>query len=334
MDDNRLRQYISGNLSQEEREAVVSWIEESEENLARYASLKADDAFGSMPYTISSKSPAGKKRPTFTAILGKVAAAALIPLAVLSGYLYNSRESVRKDLNTMIEQTALLTTDGKTMMEYSVAPGVKGQVTLPDGSKVWLNSASKLTCPLVFDAKERVLSLSGEGYFDVVKNPDWPMLVKTPLGITAKVLGTKFNLSAYEDDDNVKFTLVSGNVILVDEKTGNEHKALPTHEVAVSRSKQTEGEAQGKVQKVDVFKNTAWKEGILLFEDTPMSEVIKRLERWYGVEIVLLDKLILNNLFTASFDSESINQVLEMIKISSLVDYSIEDRKVTIWSAR
>lgn len=331
MDEQKLKAYIEGTLDRKDREQVVSWIEESDENFALFSEMKAADAFDTMPYTVhSSRKRKGARRILDIGV--KVAAAMAIPLMVLAGYLYFDRGAVKKELSTMTEQTSLLTADGENMMQYSVAPGVKGKVTLPDGSTVWLNSGSKITCPLVFGPKERVVTLSGEGFFDVVTNPEWPMLVKTSRGITAKVLGTQFNFCAYEDEAEVKFTLVSGSVVLVDEKSGDERVAVPSQQFSANFADMSHPE--GKIQNVDVSKSTAWKDGILLFDDTPMSEVFRRLERWYGVEIHVEEESILTDLFTASFDSESIGQVLDMIKITSLVDYAIKEKVVTITSAK
>ena len=99
-----------------------------------------------------------------------------------------------------------------------VNTGLKGMVVLPDGSRVWLNSSSSLQCPERFDRDKRLITLDGEGYFEVAHNKKWPMYVKTSKGYTVKVTGTSFNLSSYSDDDRLVVTLISGEITMLNNK--------------------------------------------------------------------------------------------------------------------
>jgi len=202
---------------------------------------------------------------------------------------------------------------GETVLNYKVNPGVKGTIVLPDGSEVILNSASTLRTPTKYENGKRVVELDGEGYFKVESNPDWPMYVKTLKGVTVKVTGTEFNLSTYSDDAALKLTLVRGKVSLIDEKDEKEVAVRENEEVVVGAKTKLEKPTH---KAADLRLNTSWKDGYLVFDNTPIREVIKKMERWYGVEITVLDSHVMNNTFTASFRSESLQQVLTLLDIT------------------
>lgn len=122
-------------------------------------------------------------------------------------------------------------------LEYHTNKGVKGRVTLPDGSIVWLNSDSELKCPAQFSGDSREINFSGEGYFDVVKNPEKPMIVKLENGIQVIVKGTKFNLTSYKNDDNVSALLLSGNITVLRTKHSKQEeiKVKPNERIWIEK---------------------------------------------------------------------------------------------------
>ena len=152
------------------------------------------------------------------------------------------------------------------------------------------------------------------------------MLVKTSKDYTVKVTGTTFNLSSYNDDDKLVITLISGEVSLINNKRkrNNEIKMVPNQELTILSEKSKLKENANTV------KSTAWKDGLLLFDNTPMREVIKKIERWYGVNIIVKDSKIYDYRFTAKFKSESVSQVLEILKLSSNINSHIEDTTITL----
>ncbi len=212
-------------------------------------------------------------------------------------------------------------------LSYYVNPGVKGYVLLPDSSQVWLNSGSRLDCPPQFDSTFRMVEVSGEAYFKVKSNKEWPLYVKTSKGITVEVTGTEFNLTSYDNDSDFRFTLVSGNVTLIREGTNQKIAVNPLEEITIpDNTKLT-----GKRTSANLQLNTSWKEGFLVFSNTQMSEVIKKMERWYGVNFSVKDQELLQYNFTANFQSESITQVLELLKITSNIGYIIHEKDVTLF---
>ena len=342
MNDDILLKYHNGELDEKARAEVLSWLESDPAHLVHFASLHLSDTIKGMNQAAISEKEAvdrlsasgwpedRKKRFTFTrwmTVAARVAAVLLIPLAILSLLVIarKNAEISRLTAEAKAERIAPVQQDASWL--YTVNPGVKGDVLLPDGSRVRLNSASSLRCPDRFAAESRVVELSGEGFFEVVSDPDWPLYVKTPKGVTVKVTGTKFNVCAYEDDEALKLTLVEGNVTLIHDASDRHFDVRPNEEMVFYSGRKV----QPLKKSVDVQPAIVWKDGILLFENARMDGVVKKLERWYCVSITVLDPAILSMQFTASFESESLSQVLQLLKITSKIDYRIKGRDVTLF---
>ncbi len=331
MTEEFLHNYIDGKLGKKDRKEVVKWIHSSKENADRYAEIKADYVFATMPdITLKSRE---RRRRDFTLALTRIAAALLLPVAALAAWSFVTQEKRLDTYATLYENLKGRSIDATGMMEYTVNSGVKGKVVLPDSTVVWLNSATTLSCPSVFDPEKREVTLVGEAFFDVRTNPDWPMYIKTTKGFTAKVTGTKFNLSAYNNDEELKLTLLEGKVSLLEDVTHQEIEVAPMDEIKLKETGTVNGTPKysGVKQAANVYNNTAWKDGFLVFDDTPMTEVIRKMERWYGVSIDIKDPKIEAYHFTANFSSESLDRVLELIKSSSFVDYTIDGKMVTLY---
>ena len=319
-----LHKYYNGTASDDERREVLAWVDASPANKEEFLQREADFVFGNLPDSEPSQAARAQimhvvepKRKRLR-ILSAVASAAAI--FVVGAFLW-----VLHDNNRLNDQVASLTAQnqkliaipelvqGESVLSYKVNPGVKGTIVLPDGSEVILNSASTLRTPARFENGKRVVELEGEGYFKVESNPDWPMYVRTSRGVTVKVTGTEFNLSTYSDDAALKLTLVRGKVSLLDEKSETEVVVREKEEVVVGARAQLEKPTR---KTADMKLNTSWKDGYLVFDNTPIREVIKKMERWYGVDITVADARVMNNTFTASFRSESLQQVLTLLDIT------------------
>ncbi len=319
-----LHNYFNGTASDDERREILAWVDASSANKEEFLQREADFVFGNLPDSEPSQAARAQimhvvepKRKRLR-ILNAVASAAAI--FVVGAFLW-----VLHDNNRLNDQVASLTAQnekliaipelvqGESVLSYKVNPGVKGTIVLPDGSEVILNSASTLRTPARFENGKRVVELEGEGYFKVESNPDWPMYVRTSRGVTVKVTGTEFNLSTYSDDAALKLTLVRGKVSLLDEKSETEVVVREKEEVVVGARAQLEKPTR---KTADMKLNTSWKDGYLVFDNTPIREVIKKMERWYGVDITVADASVMNNTFTASFRSESLQQVLTLLDIT------------------
>ena len=327
-----LHKYFNGTASDDERREVLAWVDASPANKEEFLQREADFVFGNLPDSEPSQAARAQimhvvepKRKRLR-ILNAVASAAAI--FVVGAFIW-----VLHDNNRLNDQVASLTAQnqkliaipelvqGESVLSYKVNPGVKGTIVLPDGSEVILNSASTLRTPARFENGKRVVELEGEGYFKVESNPDWPMYVRTSRGVTVKVTGTEFNLSTYSDDAALKLTLVRGKVSLLDEKSETEVVVREKEEVVVGARAQLEKPTR---KTADMKLNTSWKDGYLVFDNTPIREVIKKMERWYGVDITVADARVMNNTFTASFRSESLQQVLTLLDITCSIKSKIK----------
>ena len=319
-----LHKFFNGTASDDERREVLAWVDASPANKEEFLQREADFVFGNLPDSEPSQAARAQimhvvepKRKRLRILSAVASAAAIFVVGAFIWVLHNN--------NRLNDQVASLTAQnekliaipelvqGESVLSYKVNPGVKGTIVLPDGSEVILNSASTLRTPAKFENGKRVVELEGEGYFKVESNPDWPMYVRTSLGVTVKVTGTEFNLSTYSDDAALKLTLVRGKVSLLDEKNETEVVVKEKEEVVIGAKAQLEKPAR---KPADLKLNTSWKDGYLVFDNTPIREVIKKMERWYGVDITVADSNVMNNHFTASFRSESLQQVLTLLDIT------------------
>lgn len=206
---------------------------------------------------------------------------------------------------------------------YTVNSSLQGNIILPDSTRVTLNSGSSLRLANDFGTGTRTVYLDGEGYFDVHKDKDVPFLIKTPQDVLVTVTGTKFNLKCFSDDSKFDLTLIQGSVKITkpNEEVLN---VLPSQEVIINKDFHT----QTLVQSPD--ESTVWTRGVLKFDHTPMSETIAQIERWYGVKVDVSDRSIYNSSFTAEFKSETLTEVLDLLCLTSRLDYKVEDGIVSL----
>lgn len=159
----------------------------------------------------------------------------------------------------------------------STPRGGQYRVTLSDGTRVWLNAASSLSYPTIFNEKDRSVTLNGEAYFEVAHNASQPFIVHTP-NQDIRVLGTEFNINCYRNENRTVTTLVTGSVRL-DSKGAAAPLQLHPGEQAVLNN------ADFDVSVVDVSLYTAWKDGDFRFRATPLIEVLRQIERWYDLDV-------------------------------------------------
>jgi len=265
-------------------------------------SQKNREIFDTLPDTYyTGPVPSVKKKRYYPV----AAAAVLLPLIAL-GLLWTFRGK------TSAEPSATAT------VEYYVNEGVKGRIQLADGTKVELNSGSTLTVK-----GDRRVFLDGEGWFEVESDPEHPFFVETPSGIDVKVTGTQFNLSSYKDEP-FKVLLVKGNIEL---QGGNAPlKVVPSQQVVVKNGQAVKSQASEEQK----FTATAWKDGILAFDDKPFKEVIPMLERWYGVHFIVRSKELLDERLTGDFNTETIHEVMNVLSFTHGFSYEIDQKDITI----
>lgn len=184
--------------------------------------------------------------------------------------------------------------------------GKKVTVTLPDGSVVKLNSGSEIKYPEFFIDSIREVTLSGEAFFEVKKDSLHPFIVKTPM-ITTRVLGTSFNITSYDDEDDVVITLATGK-ISVNIKGEDEIILAPSYQVNFNKSTQSILK-----QKIDLDQFLGWKEGVLRFDNEKLATAIPKLEKWFDVKITLENKNTADCSFTGVFKNASLKTILQNI---------------------
>jgi len=212
------------------------------------------------------------------------------------------------------------TTENVVCQEIKAAFGTQTRLTLADGTAVWLNSGSTLQFPLSFGhMKNRRVDLTGEGYFEVTKNAGQPFIVHTPQ-FQVKVLGTSFNVNAYEHEKHVEVALIEGKVELLQQVRGKVVPVMTLHPFEVA-DYDTENNRIALKTERDMDRYTAWREGKIVFFDDPVEKLVSRLENWYNVDIEIADSSLMAYHFTATFSQESLDQVLKYLSISTPINY-------------
>jgi len=211
-----------------------------------------------------------------------------------------------------------------TPLIVAVERGQKANITLPDGSKVWLNSESKLIYAADFNVDKRELQLNGEAYFEVAHNPEKPFIVRSN-DISVKALGTAFGMKAYKEDNIISSILMKGKVLVT--TPDGEAILLPNERIMYNKS--THKKIQNSVTNAKDF--TGWIHNQLRYEDVSLQEIAKDIQRIYNIEIVFADSQLKNQRFTGSIDNNSLESVLNIITLTSPVSFQINNQQVTFY---
>lgn len=210
--------------------------------------------------------------------------------------------------------------------EMRTSEGGQYLVILSDGSKVWLNAASRLTYPIQFDGSKRVVELSGEAYFEVAKQTA-PFYVKTDRQ-EIKVLGTSFNVKAYKNEDNIKTTLLEGSVKIVAKPSSNEGKSvellLKPGEQAVLNQNQ-----ENKILTVNASQSIAWRNGLFSFQGEDLKSVMREFSRWYGVEVKFEGEVPDTKLWGQVYRNVNASQALKVLEYFGLSFKIITDKGIS-----
>lgn len=205
--------------------------------------------------------------------------------------------------------------------------GGQYQVTLPDGTRVWLNAASSLKFPTAFAGlKSREVNLTGEAYFEVTKHPEQPFVVKTATQ-QVRVLGTHFNIHAYAEEAEEKTTLLEG-AVRVD--VLNAPAQTPSVVLKPGQQSILKGQ-QLKVITVDPTMAIDWKNAFFVFDNDQLKDILKKVARWYDVEIVYLDERVKKEVFSGRISrSEKVTEVLKKLSLTGAVKFEIEGRRIRV----
>jgi len=200
--------------------------------------------------------------------------------------------------------------------------GGEYQVVLPDGTRVWLNSASSISYPVAFTGNERHVKLTGEAYFEVAKNKEKPFYVSIN-NLQVKVLGTHFNISAYGDDDAVTTTLLEGSVQVTKNRSVS---LLKPGEQAVTNYKSD----NIVVSAADIDDAMAWKNGYFIFNDDNIEGIMKKVSRWYDVDISYKGNFDTQKFGGTFHRKKSITELLQHLEKIGGIHFTITGRRVTV----
>lgn len=260
---------------------------------------------------------AGSNKATLTLADGKLL---LLDTAVTGHMTSQGNASIEKEDSALISYHStdtVATRETVTHNTISTPNGGNYSLILSDGSKVMLNASSTLQFPTAFTGKRRAVVLTGEGYFEIAKNPNMPFEVQT-VGNTITVLGTHFNVNAYTDEPAVKVTLEEGSVRL-----NNTHVLKPGEQAQISAVYPT------KIVPADIDKELGWKNGEFVFKSSTLEEIMRQVARWYDCAIVFHT----NNQdhFNATVSRKlPVSHLLHFLEGTGRVHFVIEDKKITV----
>jgi ferric-dicitrate binding protein FerR (iron transport regulator) len=235
----------------------------------------------------------------------RIAGVIILPIAIFIGIQMHREASLKKD----------------AWVEIKSPEWARVQFSLPDGTTGWLNSNSSVKYNENFIA-DRHVTLKGEAFFDVFKDKKNPFIV-TANEIAVKVLGTRFNIASYENEKTIEVVLEEGKLVFYDNAKKNSYTMKPNDLVIYDKS-----DKDFITEVVQSKKYVSWKDGILIFRNDPLDVVANKLERWFNIEVVNNVSLAKDIRLRATFNDESLEDVLNLLKLSLPIDYRVENRGI------
>ncbi|TDQ08083.1 FecR family protein [Pedobacter metabolipauper] len=216
------------------------------------------------------------------------------------------------------------TATGKSVDAYNTIKTPNGgryDIALPDGTLVTLNAASKIKFPIIFSETERRVELEGEAYFEVAKDAKKPFRVVSGKQ-TVQVLGTRFNVNSYEDEPQIRTTLLEGSILL----KGATQVLLKPGEQAITGHRAE----NFRVANVDVQTEVAWKNNLFFFENEPIENCMRQVARWYNVEIVYEDNVSDKKVWGSMTRFSEISKVLEILELTGDIHFKVAGRRIIV----
>jgi ferric-dicitrate binding protein FerR (iron transport regulator) len=309
MDKELLFKYIKGDCTDQEKEDITNWLDSDQANMNEYLALRKlhDITIWQTPtitgYEQNSK---GKNllrslRPLYKEVI-KIAAI-LLAAVVISHFLF-----------------PVSTAENKVVMQTLIVPaGQRAEITLVDGTKVWLNAKTVLTFPNQFTGDKREVRLNGEGFFDVASGKSNPFIVKTEK-YDIKVWGTKFNLMAYSGHGIFETSLLEGSVEVLVPGSPKGIMIRPDERIFLKDNHLV-------VSPINHLNHFLWKEGIISFEDESFPDLVEKLELYFDMKIEVKNDKILDYRCTGKFRTkDGLEHILKVLKLSNKFRYTINDK--------
>lgn len=307
MNTQLLQKYISGHATEREKQEVTEWIEASPENMRTYMAQRKLYDISLWRSDVIAKPMVHMKKSHISHIyIGLLKIAVVLLLVLASSYFLEKIQN-----NNQVE----------IMQSIHVPAGQRAELLLADGTKVWLNSRSTLTFPGKFEGKNRKVSLNGEGYFSVTKNEKQPFIVETKK-CDIKVLGTEFNVLAYDEDSIWSTSLLKGLVEIYPQGMQKGILRLEPNTMATLTGHKL---VKQPIETPDYF---LWREGILSFKNISVKDMIEKLELYYGTNITVNNTRILQNRYTGKFRTkDGIEHVLRVLQLNNKFTYDKNDER-------
>nr|WP_320059675.1 FecR family protein [uncultured Bacteroides sp.] len=306
MTTNLLQKYIIGDATLDEKEQVVYWIEASQENMREYMALRKMydiQIWHNSDIKKRQQEPVEKRHLIRTICWEAIKISAVFALAFV---IFQQIKSPAKE----------------EFQSCYVPEGQRAELQLPDGTKVWLNAKSRLTYPTDFNGKNRKVTLTGEGYFAVARNEKKPFIVHAQQ-YDIRVLGTEFNVIAYPHSNFFETSLLKGSVQIFTPNSGT-HKLVPNRRIYSQKGKLYEG----PIKNSDHF---LWRKGLICFNDESVGDIIKKLEIYYDITIIVKNRSILDNRYSGKFRmKEGVEHVLKVLQLKHKFSYEKDEEKNTI----
>ncbi|MGC8823886.1 MAG: FecR family protein [Bacteroidales bacterium] len=312
--------FLEGKASEEEIQFLEAWKLASEENAKLYYQLKNLWEISEIPVAsqkISIERAYKNVQKRISKHYGlwqswqRIAAVLIFPLLLYQVYLFFSLQKTKEQ--------------NFAYYEIQVPEGSRSRIALPDGSQVMLNAGSVLRYPSQFVNNKREVYLQGEGYFEVMSDKTHPFVVNTRT-IQVVATGTKFNVQALPGRKVVEVALVSGVVAV--KHTGNKQQAITLAQLKPNQTLTFNTFSKNiEVKDENTYKYIAWKDGKIVFRNDPLSYVIERLSYIYNVDIVVAEDSLLNYRYRATFENETIDEILKLLKLTAPITYREEKRE-------
>lgn len=311
MEKNTLYKYFSGSATNAEKEAIRSWLEEDSAN---EQTLMNERSFYDALQLVDDRAFEQKPATSFINIkkwMGEsVKWAAAVVIAFIASYAYFSSHTDNLDtaMNTII-----------------VPPGQRVNLALSDGTNVCLNAGTVFTYPSAFGEDTRDVKLNGEAYFEVTSNKKRPFIVHTH-ACNVQVLGTKFNVNAYESEKSFAAALMEGKIRVQNNSNPKEIVNItPNSQVVLKRN----GLEVGTIPDYDVYR---WKEGLVCFKDLDFLKLMRRVEKYYGLNIEIRNTTLQDHSFSGKFRiSDGIDYMLRVLQRDMKFTYERSDDGNTIY---
>lgn len=241
---------------------------------------------------------------------------------------------IKSDEGELVYQEDIPATDNNIVVEYHTLTTPRGgqfKLVLPDGSRVWLNAESSIRFPSAFAAGERRVEVKGEAYFEVAHQPERPFFVLMndhpvfPEGAEIEVLGTHFNVMAYADEQRIAATLVEGSV-----RFGRLHDACEKAILKPGQQAVALADKDLKINEVNLFEVTAWKDGYFVFNDEDIESIMRKLARWYNVDVAYTGELTYREFSGMISRYENISKALEKFELTGAISFDVKDNTITV----